>query len=115
MGLVAGAFDGDCPLVVLPAGRTPGTVLLLDTKRHTAIRADAVVAACLSVGANETAADALGGKLSNYAMRSNSVDTVGSLPGRVRAEFGVDYEWTVCISHSVFLHYERGPDHSEPL
>ena len=32
MGLIAGAFDGDRPLIVLPAGRTPGTVLLLDTK-----------------------------------------------------------------------------------
>ena len=32
MGLIAGAFDGDRPLIVLPAGSTPGTGLLLDTK-----------------------------------------------------------------------------------
>ena len=115
VSLIAGAFDSDGSLIVFPAGRTPGTVLFFDTKRHTAVIADAIVAACLSVGANETAADTLCRKRPNYAMRSNSVDTVGSLPGMVRAEFGVDYEWTVCISHSVFLHYERGPDHSEPL
>ena len=100
---VAGAFDGDGPLVVLPAGRTPGTVLLLDTKRHTAIRADAVVTAGLPVRADEAAADALSGKLPDDTMRSDSVDTVGSLPGMVRTEFCIDYKRTVGLCHNCLL------------
>ena len=60
---VAGAFDGDCPLVVLPAGRTPGTVLFFDTKRHTTVIANSVVTAGLTVRADEASTDALGGKL----------------------------------------------------
>ena len=103
MGLVAGAFDGDCPLVVLPAGRTPGTVLFFDTKRHTTVIANSVVTAGLTVRADEAAADALGGKLTDDAMRSNSVDAVGSLTRMIRAEFRVDYKWTVRICHNFFL------------
>ena len=103
MGLIAGAFDGDRPLIVLPAGSTPGTVLLLDTKRHTTIIANAVVAAGLTTRADKAPADALSGKLPNNAMRGDSVDAVGSLPGMVRTEFCIDYKRTVCICHNSFL------------
>ena len=97
---VTGAFDSDCSLVIRIGRRTPTAVLFLDTKRHTTIRANAVVAACLTGRTGKAAADALRRKLADHTMRSDSVNAVGSLPRMVRGEFGVNNEWTIGISHN---------------
>ena len=85
---VAGAFDGDSPLVIGIAGRTPAAVLFLDTERYPPIRTDSVVAACLTACAGEAAADALRRKLTDHTMRCDTVDAVCPLPGMVWGEFG---------------------------
>ena len=100
---VAGAFDGDRPLVIGIAGRTPAAVLFFDTKRHTAVCADAVVAACLTARAGEAAADAFRRKLTDHTMRCDTVDAVCPLSGMVRGELSVNNEWTIGISHNDFL------------
>ena len=100
---VAGTFNGDRPLVIGIAGRTPAAVLFLDTKRHATVRTDAVVAACLTARAGKAAADALRRKLTDHTMRCDTVDAVCPLPGMVRGELGVNNEWTIGISHNDFL------------
>ena len=47
LGIVAGALDGDSPLVVGCGRGTPGAVLFLHIHTDSAIDTDAVVAACL--------------------------------------------------------------------
>ena len=86
---VAGALDGDGPLVIFPAGRTPGTVLLLHAERNPAVRANAIVAAGLTVRADEAVADAFSGGLSHNTVGRDAVNAVRSLPRVVGAEFGV--------------------------
>ena len=97
--VVRRALDGDRPLVVCVGGGTPGAVLLLHDKRHTPVAADAVVAGRLLGGRREDAAERLNGALTDYAVRRDAVDAVRSLPGVVRAEFGIVHEWTVCVCH----------------
>ena len=105
--IVAGALNGNGSLVILPAGRTPATVLLLDTKRHSAVLADAVVTACLTARADEAPADAFRTQLTNNTVGRDAVDAVRSLPGVVRAEFRVCHKWAVRISHSLFLQMKK--------
>lgn len=93
--VVAGALDGDSSLVILPAGRTPAAVLFLDTKRHSAILADAVVAACLTARIDEAPTDAFRTQPTNDTVGCDAVDAVGPLPGMVRAEFRVCHKWAV--------------------
>ena len=94
---VAGALDGDGSLVIFPAGRTPGTVLLLHAERNPAVRANAIVAAGLTVRADKAIADPFSGGLSHNAVGRDAINTVRSLPGVVGAEFGVDHQWAVGI------------------
>lgn len=98
-GGIAGALDGDRTLVILPAGRTPGAVLLLHTERNPAIRANAVVAAGLTVRADEAVADAFSGGLSHNAVGRDPVNAVRSLTRVVGAEFGVCHQRAVGIGH----------------
>ena len=86
---IAGALDSHSPLVIFPAGRTPGTVLLLHAERNPAVRADAIVAAGLTVRADEAVADAFSGGLSHNTVGRDAVNAVRSLPRVVGAEFGV--------------------------
>ena len=98
-GGVAGALNGDGTLVILPAGRTPGAVLFLHTERNPAVRADAVVAAGLTVRADEAIADAFCGGLSHNTVGRDAVNAVSSLTGVVGAQLGVCHQRTVRISH----------------
>ena len=96
---VAGALDGDGSLVIFPAGRTPGTVLLLHAERNPAVRANAIVAAGLTVRADEAVTDAFSGGLSHNTVGRDPVNAVRSLTGVVGAEFGVRHQRAVGISH----------------
>ena len=82
---VAGALDGHGPLVILSAGGTPGAVLLLHAERNPAVRADAVVAAGLTVRADEAIADAFCGGLSHNTVGRDTVNGMGALAGVVGA------------------------------
>jgi len=56
--LIGRTLDGDCSLIVGRAGRTPRTVLLLNTERNLSIIPDTVVTACSPSG-RETGANTL--------------------------------------------------------
>ena len=103
VGQVAGALNGDGALVVCCTGRAPTSVLLLDTERHTAVLADAVVATSLTARAGEAAADALGRELTHHAMRRDAVDAVRSLSRMVRTELRVNHHGAVGVCHNRFL------------
>ena len=92
--IVGRTLDGDGLLVVLATGRTPRTVFLLNAHRDTTVSAD-TVATRLSRGADKTATDTLCGELTHYAVRRDTVNRMGSLPGMVRGELGVDHQRTV--------------------
>ena len=100
-GLVRRTLDSDCSLVVLTTGRTPRTIFLLNAHGNTTVSADTVVATRLSRGADKTATDTLCGELTYYTMRCDTVNGMGSLPGMVRGELGVDHQRTV--AHFCFL------------
>ena len=96
---VAGALDGDRPLVVGTAGRTPRTVLLLHAKGDLPILSNTVVTAGLSGRAGKASADTLRRQLSHHAVGCDPVNGMCPLPGVVGAEFCVRYKGTVCVSH----------------
>ena len=91
VGQVAGALDGDSPLVVCRTGRAPAPVLLLDTKRHTTVLADAVVTACLPGGTGEAATDTFRRQLPHHTVRRDAVDAVCPQAGMVRAEVRISH------------------------
>ena len=96
---IAGALNGDCPLVIGAAGRTPGAVLLLYAKGDLSVFPDAIIAAGLSGRTGKTSADALRRQLADHTMGRDPVNGMRPLPGMIRAKFCVRYEGTVCVSH----------------
>ena len=82
---IAGALDGDRPLVVSVAGGTPGTVLLLHIQTDTAVFINAVVGGRFRGGSGEPVAKPLRRTLSDHAVGRDTVNRVGTLPGMVRA------------------------------
>lgn len=74
--LVTGTLNGDCPLVILSAGRTPRTVLFLHAEGNPTIKTDTIVATCLPGRVDETSANTFCGKLTHYAMRRNAVNGI---------------------------------------
>lgn len=50
----------------------------------------------------KASADALAGKLSDYAVRCDAVNVVGTLPRMIWTEFGVGHQRAVCISHFTY-------------
>ena len=96
-------LNGDSPLVVFLAGRTPGAVLFLHDQGDPAISADAVIAACLPAGRLEYLRNTLRRGLSDHTVGRNSINRMSSLPGMVRAQFGVRHQRAVRISHKVLL------------
>lgn len=84
---IAGALNGDSPLVVGAAGRTPGAVLLLHTKCNLPILSDTIIAAGLSGWAGKTSADALRRQLADHAVGRDPVNGMRPLPGVIGAEF----------------------------
>src|SRR5699024_5904602 len=92
-------LDGDSPLVVGAAGRTPGAVLLLHAKGDLPVFPDAIVTAGLSGRAGKASADALRRQLANHTVWRDPVNGMRPLPGVVGAEFCVRYKGTVCVSH----------------
>lgn len=105
---IAGTLDGDGSLVIGGTGRAPATVLLFHAEGNPTVLADAVVTACLPGRTGETAADALAGELTHYAMWRDAVNAVGSLPRMVRAKFGIGYQGTIRVSHIIHPHFPSG-------
>lgn len=103
VGQVTGALDSDSPLVVCRTGSTPAPVLLLDTKRHSTVLADAVITACLPGGTGEAAADTFRSQLPHHTVRGDAVDAVCPQAGMVRAEVRISHQGTVSIYHRRFL------------
>ena len=82
---IAGALDGDSPLVVGAAGRTPGAVLFLHAKGDLPVFPDAIVTAGLSGRAGKASADALRRQLSHHAVGRDPVNGMRPLAGVVGA------------------------------
>ncbi|EEG49583.1 hypothetical protein RUMHYD_01490 [Blautia hydrogenotrophica DSM 10507] len=89
---IAGTLDGDRPLVVSAAGRTPGAVLFLHAKGDLSVFSNAIVTAGLSGWAGEASADALCRQLADHAVGCDPVDRMCPLPGMVRTKFCVRYQ-----------------------
>ena len=73
---VAGAFDGDGPVVILPAGCTPGAVALVHHGANAPIVSDTVVAAGPFGLPAELAAQGVNTHLPHYAVYGDGVDFV---------------------------------------
>jgi len=108
LGVVAGALNGDGSLVVGCGGGTPGAVLLFHIHSDPTIDTDAVVAACLPWGRQKDVAQRFHTALTHHAVRRDAIDAVGTLPGVVRAEFGVGHQGTVCVSHIIHPPFHCG-------
>ncbi|EDS08639.1 hypothetical protein CLOSCI_00186 [[Clostridium] scindens ATCC 35704] len=89
---IAGALNGDCPLVIGATGRTPGAVLLLHAKCDLSVFPDAIIAAGLSGRAGKASADALRRQLADHTVGRNPVNGMRPLPRVVGAEFCVRYK-----------------------
>src|SRR5699024_5951984 len=96
---IAGALDGDSPLVVGAAGRTPRAVLFLHAKGDLPILSDTIITAGLSGRTGKASADALCRQLTDHTVRRDPVNGMRPLPRVVGAEFCVRYKGTVCVSH----------------
>ncbi len=92
LGVVAGAFDSDCSLVISVGRGTPGAVLLLHIHPDPTIHTNAVVAACLPGCRQKDVTQRFHRALTHHAVRRDAVNAVGALPGVVRAEFGVRHQ-----------------------
>ena len=92
---IAGTLDGDGPLVIGVAGRTPRAVLFLYAKGDLSILSDAIVTAGLSGRAGKASADALRRQLADHTVGSDPVNGMRPLPRVVRAKFCVRYKGTV--------------------
>src|SRR5699024_4753254 len=99
---ITGALDGNSPLVVGAAGRTPRAVLLLHAKGNLPVFPNTVVTAGLSGRAGKASADALCRQLADHTVGCDAVNGMRPLPGVVGAEFRVRYKGTVCVSHIIF-------------
>ena len=98
-GGVAGALDSNSPLVILPAGGAPGAVLFLHAEGNPAVRADAVVAAGLTVSADEAVADAFSGGLPHNTVGRYPINGMGALTGVVGTQLRVCHQRAVGIGH----------------
>ena len=101
---IAGALNGNCPLVVGTAGRTPGAVLLLHAKSDLSILSDAIIAAGLSGGAGKASADTLRRQLAYHTVGRDPVNGMRPLPGVVRAYSSSDSRFfTTQLLFHIFL------------
>ena len=108
LGVVAGTLDGDSSLVVGCGGGAPGAVFLFYIHPDPAVHANAIVAACLPGRRKKDVAQCFHTALTHHAVRCDTVNAVGALPGVVRAEFGVGHQRAIRISHIIRPPFQRG-------
>ena len=108
LGVVAGTLDGDSSLVVGCGGGAPGAVFLFYIHPDPAVHANAVVTACLPGHRKKDVAQCFHTALTHHAVRRDAVNAVGTLPGVVRAEFGVGHQGAVRVSHIIRPPFQRG-------
>lgn len=100
---VAGDFDGDGAVVVLPAGSAPGAIRLIDGQADGAILADDVVGAALAVSGGKKIAALLRRPLAHDAVDRNGVDGVVAGAGLVLGDVGVRYQRAVAHGDLLLL------------
>ena len=81
---IAGTLDCDRTLVICIRGRTPGTVLFFHIHTHSTIHADTILTGSLSGSRSKNITQSLYRALTDYTMRCDTVDCMGSLPGMIR-------------------------------
>lgn len=77
-------------------------MLFLHAKRDATILANSVIAAGLSGRTYKASTDALTRELTNYTMWCDTINAVSTLTGMIRTEFGIRYQFAVCICHVSF-------------
>lgn len=74
MSLIAGTFNCYSPLVICITGRAPAPVCFVYTQNNSSISPDSIITGRFSTGTGKAAANRFCRKLSNYTMRSDSVN-----------------------------------------
>ena len=99
MECIRSTFNGDGPLVVGIGRGTPGTVLFFDVHANPSIRANTVVAACLTGSRVHDVTQCFYGALTYHTMRCDAVNGMCALSRVIWTELCVRYKWTVCVCH----------------